>query len=205
VLPLLAALHYLIRAQGYVQVLEIGTAHGVTTACLASAVAHWPSGRIVTFDPVVAPERTALWASLPEAMQTCLELRQGDPLAGMKAACEAGERYDAALLHVLPATDHSWAMFQLALQLVRPEGLLLVCMGRWKPETGEQVLQRIAAAGYRIVHLGTVEVDRPDEASLGLVVIENRSPSAGPTSMGSKGMEWGQRISNATEHSRQTK
>jgi predicted O-methyltransferase YrrM len=172
----LAVLHYLIRAQGYVQVLEIGTAPGVVTACLASAMVHGPTGRIVTFDPVGAPQRTALWASLPEAMQARLELRQGDALVGLTAAREAGERYDAALLHALPIADDSWAAFQLAMQLVHPGGLLVVCTGRWKHGSDEQVLQRIAATGHILVRLVSLETDGPDEAPLGLVVIENRPP-----------------------------
>ena len=39
-MPLLATLHYVIRANGCVRVLETGTARGISAACLASAVAH---------------------------------------------------------------------------------------------------------------------------------------------------------------------
>ena len=69
-LPLLAALHYLIRANGCVRVLESGTARGVSAACLASAVAHRPQARVVTMDPYSHPERTELWAALPEAISS---------------------------------------------------------------------------------------------------------------------------------------
>ena len=44
VFPLLAALHYLIRSNGVVRVIETGTARGVSAACLASAVAHRSAG-----------------------------------------------------------------------------------------------------------------------------------------------------------------
>ena len=48
VLPLLALLHYIVRANGCIRVLETGTAKGVSAACLASAVAFRQGGRVVT-------------------------------------------------------------------------------------------------------------------------------------------------------------
>ena len=41
VFPLLATLHYLVRANGCIRVLETGTARGVSAACLATAVVAW--------------------------------------------------------------------------------------------------------------------------------------------------------------------
>jgi hypothetical protein len=38
VFPLFAALHYLVRANGFMCVIESGTARGISTACLASAI-----------------------------------------------------------------------------------------------------------------------------------------------------------------------
>jgi hypothetical protein len=65
-LPLLAALHYLIRANGCVRVIETGTARGISAACLASAVAHREGGCVVTLDPFDHDGREQLWATLPE-------------------------------------------------------------------------------------------------------------------------------------------
>ena len=76
--PLLAALHYLVRSNGCVRVMETGTARGVATACMASAVAHREGGRVVTFDICSFPEREELWASLPEEMRDCVSARNVD-------------------------------------------------------------------------------------------------------------------------------
>src|SRR5262249_15640367 len=119
-LPLLALLHYLIRANGCTRVLETRTARGVSAACRAAPVARRAGGRVVTFDPCVYPERAELWAALPGAMRECIEPRAVGSVEGMTAAVRAGEVYDAALLDSVHLEEHVWAEFQLAAQLVRP-------------------------------------------------------------------------------------
>src|SRR5215218_6448164 len=97
VLPLLATLHYLIRANGCVRVLETGTARGISAACLASAVVHRDGGRVVTLDPFLHPGREQLWAMLPDSFRSCIEARRIGSLEGMRAALDAGEVYEAVL------------------------------------------------------------------------------------------------------------
>ncbi len=185
-MPLLAALHYLIRANGCIRVFETGTARGVSAACLASAVIHRPGGRVVTFDPYVYDERADLWARLPSVMAACIEQRTVDSLEGMNAALAAGERYEAALLDSLHSADHVWAEFQLAIQLVCPGGLILIHDPLLTRGTVDQAIERIKAAGYGVVRLwaATVGIDEGDR--LGLAVIENnvdaisnRDPTSG--------------------------
>jgi predicted O-methyltransferase YrrM len=172
--PLLALLHYLIRSNGCVRVLETGTARGVSTACLASAIFYRTNSRVVTFDFHTYPERTELWAALPETMSACIEPRAVGSLEGMAAALAAGERYDVALLDTLHTEEHVWAEFQLAAQLVCPGGLILIHDVRYAHGTVEQALQRIEAAGYGVVRLWTAECGAREDDQLGLAVIENR-------------------------------
>lgn len=173
-LPLLAVLHYLIRSNGCVRVLEAGTARGVSAACLASAVAQRTDARVVTFDPYHYPERTELWAALPDKMRACIEPRTIGSLEGMAAALQAGERYDAALLDSIHTEEHVWAEFQLAAQLVCPGGLILIHDVRYAYGTVEKALQRVEAAGYGVVRLWTAECGECEDDQLGLAVIENR-------------------------------
>ncbi len=173
-LPLLALLHYLIRSNGCVRVLETGTARGVSAACLASAVAHRSQGRVVTFDPEDYPERQELWAALPPAQRACLEYRRADSLQGMAASLSAGERYDAALLDSLHQEEHVWAEFQLGAQLVCPGGLILIHDVTTLHSSVEQALERIAAAGYGVARLWSAEGGVAEDDHLGLAVIENR-------------------------------
>lgn len=172
--PLLALLHYLLRANGCVRVLETGTARGVSAACLASAVAHRPGARVVSFDPAVMEEREALWQALPAAAQAVIEPRQQDSLAGMAAAIAAGESYDAALLDSLHEADHIWAEFELAVELVCPGGLILVHDVQLADGNVAVALQRIEAAGYGVTRLWTAECGIAEDDGLGLAVIENR-------------------------------
>lgn len=83
VFPLLATLHYVLRANGCERILETGTVRGISTACLASAVAHRANPLVVTLDPSVSPEREELWASLPERSRRCIEPRREASLAGI--------------------------------------------------------------------------------------------------------------------------
>jgi predicted O-methyltransferase YrrM len=172
-LPLLALLHYLIRANGCVRVLETGTARGVSTACLASAVAHRIHGRVVTFDPAVYAEREQLWAALPETMGACIEVRQLDSLQGMAIALEIGERYDAALLDSLHTAEHVWAEFQLATQLVCPSGLILIHDACLSYGTVTEALERIKTMGYGVTRLWSAASGEQEDDHLGLAVIEN--------------------------------
>jgi predicted O-methyltransferase YrrM len=172
--PLMATLHYLIRANGCVRVLESGTARGVSAACLASAVAHRDGGRVVTLDPYGQVGREELWAMLPDAFRRCIEARPVDALGGMKAALEAGERYDAILLDSIHTEEHVWAEFQLAAQLVCAGGLILIHDPWFVEGTVEGALRRIAQEGYSVVRLWTAEAGVPEDDHLGLALIENR-------------------------------
>jgi predicted O-methyltransferase YrrM len=174
VLPLLALLHYLIRANGCIRVLETGTAKGVSAACLASAVAARDGGRVVTFDLAPHPERVDLWDALPPAISTCIEQRTAESLEGMAAALTAEEAYEAALLDSIHTEDHVWAEFQLATQLVCRGGLILIHDTRYKYGTVERALQRIEAVGYGVVRLWAAERGIDEDDHLGLAVIENR-------------------------------
>jgi predicted O-methyltransferase YrrM len=176
--PLFALLHYLLRANGCGRVLETGTARGVSAACIASAVAHRPDGRVVTLDLADYPERASLWQALPEPLARCIEPRRGDALAGMAAALAAGERYHAALLDTLHTAEHVWAEFELARQLVCPGGLILIHDATYPHGSVEGALQRIEAAGYGVVRLWTAQEGAAEDDHLGLAVIENR-PRAG--------------------------
>jgi predicted O-methyltransferase YrrM len=173
-LPLLALVHYLIRANGCVRVLETGTTRGISAACLASAVAHRPNGRAVTFDPFDYSGRAELWASLPETMRACIEPRATGSIEGMTAALEAGESYDAVLLDSIHTEEHVWAEFQLAAQLVCPGGLILIHDVRYANGTVERALRRIEAAGYGVTRLWTAESGICEDDRLGLAIIENR-------------------------------
>jgi predicted O-methyltransferase YrrM len=176
--PLFAALHYLIRANGCVRVLETGTARGVSAACLASAVAHREGGLVITLDPVLQAGREELWATLPEGFRVCIKARQIDALAGMRAALEAGERYEAALLDSLHEAEHVWAEFQLASELVCSGGLILIHDATYSGGTVPAALERIEAAGYNVVRLWAAEQGVTEDDHLGLAVIENRLRSS---------------------------
>jgi predicted O-methyltransferase YrrM len=172
--PVLALLHYLVRACGAVRMLETGTMRGVSAACLASAVAHRPGGRVVSFDPHEYPGRQELWSTLPGPMRDAIEPRRIDSIDGMRAALVAGERYDAALLDSLHTEEHLWGELEIAARLVPPGAPILTHDWRWE-EGVQRVLDRARAAGYGVVRLvgpGGVE----EESGLGIAVIENRRP-----------------------------
>lgn len=172
-LPVLALLHYLVRANGCARVLETGTARGVSAACLASAVAHRPGGRVVTFDPFPYDGRAELWALLPSAIRACIEERVEDSRAGMTALLEAPERFDAALLDSDHTEEQLWSEFELVRQLVAAGGLILVHDARSFPEV-RRTLVRIEAAGFGVTRLLANEATPSEDAGLGLAVIENR-------------------------------
>jgi predicted O-methyltransferase YrrM len=174
VLPLLGLLHYIIRANGCVRVLETGTAKGVSAACLASAVACRDGGCVVTFDPTPQAERLDLWQALPAPMAASIEQRTQGSLEGMAAAFAAGERYEAALLDSIHTEDHVWAEFQLASRLVCSGGLILIHDVRLQNFTVERALKRIEAAGYGVTRLWTADAGVIEDDYLGLAVIENR-------------------------------
>ncbi|MFL6256309.1 MAG: NPCBM/NEW2 domain-containing protein [Pyrinomonadaceae bacterium] len=173
-LPLLALLHYVVRAQGCVRVLETGTARGVSASCLASAVAHREGGRVVTFDPSPHADAEELWAALPERMRASIEHRADDSLAGLRAALDAGESYEAALLDTLHTEEHVWAEFKLASKLVCRGGLILIHDVTFAYGTVEAALRRIERAGYGVTRLWTAEGGVHEDDRLGLALIENR-------------------------------
>ncbi|WP_437299171.1 CmcI family methyltransferase [Sorangium sp. So ce426] len=172
--PLLALLHYLVRTNGCVRVLETGTARGISAACLASAVAHRAEGRVVTLDPYRHAERSEMWKMLPESIRRCIEERTVGSLEGMAAALEAGERYEAALLDSIHTEEHVWAEFELASRLVCPGGLILIHDAIYAHGTVGKALLRIQAAGYDVTRLWTAESGIHEDDRLGLAVIENR-------------------------------
>jgi predicted O-methyltransferase YrrM len=172
--PLLALLHYLIRSQGCVRVLESGTARGVSAACLASAVARRDGGRVVTFDPFPDPDRNDLWAALPEPWRDRIESRVVGLIEGMTAALAAGESYQAALLDSVHTEEHVWAEFELASRLVCPGGLILIHDCHYAHGTVEGALGRIERAGFGVVRLGTADEGVREDDRLGLAVVENR-------------------------------
>lgn len=175
VLPLLALLHYIVRANGCVRVLETGTARGVSAACLASAVSHRPGARVVSFDPYEMPGREELWAALPDPMRACLEQRPVDSVSGLHQALADGERYDAALLDSVHTEEHLSAELDLASKLVRPGGPILVHDWRAIPDV-DRVLRAAEAAGHGVVRL-LGEGGEAEEAGLGLALVENRRES----------------------------
>jgi predicted O-methyltransferase YrrM len=177
VFPLLAALHYLIRSNGCVRVLECGTARGVSAACLASAVAHRENPRVVSFDPFPQPEREELWAALPASMRDCIETRPVGSLEGMTEAIERNECYEAALLDSIHTEEHVWQEFQLAARLVCPSGLILIHDPRLVGGTVDAALQRIESEGYGVTRLWCAAGGVSEDDGLGLALIENRRKS----------------------------
>ncbi len=173
-LPLLALLHYLVRANGCVRVLESGTARGISAACLATAVAHRPHGQVVTMDLDPRPEREALWAALPPATRGCIEQRIGDSLKLMSTAISENEPYEAALLDSLHTAEHVWAEFQLAAQLVCPGGLILIHDSNYAHGTVSGALEKIEAAGYCVARLWSAESGVREDDNLGLAIVVNR-------------------------------
>jgi predicted O-methyltransferase YrrM len=167
-------LHYLIRANGCVRVLETGTARGISAACLASAVSHRDGGRVVTLDPFLFAGREELWAMLPESFQSCIEARRVGSLEGMKAALDAGEVYEAVLLDSVHEAEFVWAEFQLAAELVCPGGLILIHDATYALGTVPATLARIEEAGYNVVRLWAADGGTAEDDHLGLAVIENR-------------------------------
>lgn len=174
--PLLACLHYLIRSNGCVKVLETGTARGVSAACLASAVSHRKGGLVVSLDPYpdLYPERTELWQALPEVIRSCIEPRVTTSLEGMTAGLEVGERYDAVLLDSIHAEEYVWAEFELASKLVCPGGLILIHDVNLVSGTVDRAVTRIAEAGYGVIRLWNADEGVHEDDRLGLAVIENR-------------------------------
>lgn len=174
VMPLLALLHYIIRSNGCVKVLESGTARGVSAACIASAISHRQNGQVVTFDPADFPERSDLWASLPASMRSCIDYRQVDALEGMSECVKKGEVYHAALLDSLHSADHVLSEFQLASKLVCPGGLVLIHDVRTQGSSVEEALELIQQSGYGVVRLWTADDGEMEDDCLGLALIENR-------------------------------
>lgn len=174
VFPLLATLHYLIRSNGCVRVVEAGTARGVSAACIASAIAHREGARLVTFDPIPEAARDRLWGALPLRMRACIEPRAVDSVAGMTASLGTGERFHAALLDSLHVEEHVLAEFDLARQLVCPNGLILIHDATYARGTVGRALERIERDGYNVVRLWTAEGGEREDDALGMAVIENR-------------------------------
>jgi predicted O-methyltransferase YrrM len=177
VFPLFAALHYLVRSNGCVRVLECGTAKGVSAACLASAVAHREGARLVTFDPFPQPEREELWAALPASMRACIEPRTVGSLEGMAEAIERNESFDAALLDSIHTVEHVWQEFRLAARLVCQSGLIIIHDPQFIGGTVQLALERIESEGYGVTRLWCASGGVSEDDGLGLALIENRCKS----------------------------
>jgi predicted O-methyltransferase YrrM len=177
-MPLFALLHYLVRSNGCVRIVESGTGRGVSTACMAAAVAHRSGGRVVTFDPHTLPERADLWGALPAPMRACIDQRAGDGVEGMHALFAAGERFDAALLDSIHTEAQVLTEFEIACQLVCPGGLILCHDATLAGATVDVALKKIEAMGYGVTRLWTAECGIPEDDHLGLAVIENRRREA---------------------------
>jgi predicted O-methyltransferase YrrM len=171
-MPTLAFLHYLVRSSGCIRMVETGTARGVSTACLASAVAHRSGGRVVTFDPVVLPERELLWRLLPAPMRMSIDARALDSLAGMRELIAVGELFDGALLDSEHTDEQLSAELQLAAQLVVPHGFILVHDSRWIPEVAS-ALTRFEAVGYPVMRMWSAPSSVAEDAELGLSIVIN--------------------------------
>lgn len=174
VFPLLGALHYLVRSNGCIRVLETGTAKGVSAACLASAVAHRDGGRVVTVDLVDDPLRLDLWTHLPAAMRACIDARRAECVGEMQRLLAAGERFQAALLDTNHVAEQVWREFDVARHLVCSGGIVLIHDPGWAPGTVEQALERIADEGFGVVRLWLADEGVAEDDHLGLAVIENR-------------------------------
>ena len=111
---------------------------------------------------------------LPDSYQSCIEARVVDSIAGMQAAVDAGEMYEAVLLDSLHEAEHVWAEFQVAVKLVCPGGLILIHDATYAGGTVPVTLARIEAAGYNVVRLWAADGGTPEDDHLGLAVIENR-------------------------------
>ena len=173
--PLFATLHYLVRSNGCVRVLETGTARGFSAACLASAVAHRENGRVVTLDPYHHPGRHELWSALPERFRNTIEERTIDSLEGMQQALDAGESYQALLFDSIHTAERVWDEFQLGVKLCCPGGLILIHDAVYAGGTVSEALTKIEDAGYNVVRLWTAEAGIKEDDHLGLAVIENRT------------------------------
>jgi predicted O-methyltransferase YrrM len=173
-LPLFAAVHHLVRANGCVRAIETGSGRGVSAALLASAVAHRKGARVVTLDPNVFAERDELWAALPPEQRSVIEARQVDSVTGLGAALDAGERYEVALLDSKHTAEHVWAELELARRLVCPGGLILVHDPCLPHGNVEGALRRAQRAGYGVVRLWTAETGVAEDDGLGIAVIESR-------------------------------
>jgi predicted O-methyltransferase YrrM len=166
--------HGLVRANGCVRAVETGTARGVSAALLAAAVGHRRGARVVTFDVAAFPEREELWAALGPRLRSVIEPRAGDAVAGLRAAVDAKERYEVALLDSLHSEEHVWAEFELAVRLVCEGGLILVHDSELENETVGAALRRVERAGYGVTRLWTARAGVAEDDGLGLAVIENR-------------------------------
>lgn len=175
--PLLATLHYVIRANGCVRVLETGTCRGVSAACIASAIAHRDGARVVTFDPATYAKRHELWNGLPPAMRASIDERTTDSIEGMTAALAAGERFHAALLDSDHSEEHLLAEFGLARQLVCQGGLILAHDSANVGVPVARALRRIESQGYNVVRLWEADEGEREDDGLGLAIIENRPRS----------------------------
>ena len=172
--PLLATLHSLIRSNGCSRVIETGTAHGVSAACFASAIAHREASCVVSLDPAVFPDRDELWSLLPERMRACIQARQVDAITGLSDALRRQETFHAALLDSIHTSEHVMQEFELATQLVCAGGLILIHDPLLSGATVDRAIEQIARRGYRVVRLWSADDGVREDDRLGLAVVENR-------------------------------
>jgi predicted O-methyltransferase YrrM len=116
-------LHLLVQIHGASRILELGTLGGYSTIWMARALA--PGGRLVTLelDPAYAAvaERSIERAGLSELVQ----IRVGPAAESLRILLQEGaERFD--LIFIDADKQSTPEYFELALELCRPGGLILV-------------------------------------------------------------------------------
>jgi predicted O-methyltransferase YrrM len=173
-LNLYATLHSLIRSNGCSRVLEVGTARGVSAACIACAIVDRPDPSVVTFDPYYYEGRHELWGCLPKPIRSVIEERRYDGIVGMSELVESGNHFHAALLDSIHTTEHVMKEFRLVTQLVCEGGIILIHDPLWRGGTVGQAVDDISKDGYRVVTLWSAEEGLSQDDRLGLALVENR-------------------------------
>jgi predicted O-methyltransferase YrrM len=144
--------HVLREARGQRSFVEIGT--GTGWAAIAAALAE-PNRRVVTFDPIVRPEREWYLALAPESARRRIELVQG---IGEKGPA-AGERAGFVFVDGSHERDRTIATFESWRDALAPGGA--IAFHDWQNEAWPGVTEAIKALGLHGEVCGDVFVWRP--------------------------------------------